>query len=122
MVPVTPLEELVARLREEAEMLRRRGLKREAKLEDSIVEEIESALRAHAQEELDLHEAAAESGYSRKRLRELVREGKIPDVRPDGSAGTIRIRRCDLPRKPGSDREQLSPVDRLETRLRESRR
>lgn len=102
-------------------MLRRRGLEREATLEDSIVDEVESALRAHAQQELDLQEAATESGYSKKRLRELVREGKIPDIRPEGSSGPIRVRRCDLPRKPGADREQLSPVDRLEARLRGSR-
>lgn len=101
-------------------MLRRRGLEREAILEDSIVDDIESALRAHVQEELDLAAAAAESGYSKKRLRELVREGKIPDVRPDGSSGRIRIRRCDLPRKPGREREQLSPVDRLHSRLKRS--
>lgn len=111
----------MSRLREEAEMLRRRGLEREATLEDSIVDEIECALRAYAQQELDLQEAAAESGHSKKCLRELVREGKIPDVRPEGSSGPVRIRRCDLPWKPGADLEQLSPVDRLEARLRGSR-
>lgn len=119
---MTPLEELVARLRKEADQLRRRGLEREAAFEDSIADDVERALRAHVQEELDLREAASESGYSRKRLRELVREGKIPDVRSDGSSGPIRIRRCDLPRKPAADRDQLSPVDRLEARLREARR
>lgn len=119
---MTSLEELIVRLREEADLLRRRGLEREAALEESIVDEIETALWAHAHEELDLHDAADESGYSRKRLRELVREGKIPDVRPEGSSGPIRVRRCDLPRKPSSDRDRLSPVDRLEARLRESHR
>lgn len=118
---MTQLEELVARLREEAELLRRRGLEREAKLEDSIADEVEIALRAYTREELDLRQAAAESGYSRKRLRELVRSGKLPDVRPQGSSGPIRIRRCDLPRKPAGDRDHATPVDRLEARVRSSR-
>lgn len=98
---ITPLEKLVERLRSEAELLRRRGLEREARLEESIAEEVEAAFRDWRQEELTVAEAAGESGYSKERLRELVRERKIPDPRPPDSQGEIRIRRCDLPRKPG---------------------
>lgn len=117
---VRALADLVKQLRGEVELLRRRGLEREARLEESIAEDVELALRDYAYEELPLREAAAESGYSVKRLRELVHEGKIPDGRPDGTQGEIRIRRCDLPRKPASHREP-SPVDLLELRVRGNR-
>lgn len=112
-----PLAELATSLREEAALLRRRGLEREARLEESIADDLEVALRAHLQEELTLREAAVESGYSVRRLREMVREGKIPDNRPDGGQGEIRVRRCDLPRKPAADREAISPVDSLAAKL-----
>ena len=48
------------------------------------------------QEILTLQEAAAESGYSKRRLREFVHEGSVPNV---GRKGAPRIRRGDLPRK-----------------------
>ena len=66
-------------------------------------------------EQLDTAQAARESGYSEARLRELVREGAIPDNRPPGSHGPILIRRSDLPRKPGAP--ALSPVDDLAERI-----
>lgn len=117
-MPRSPLDELADRLRDEAELFRRRGLDREADLEESLAEEVEEALRAHRREELTLKEAAAESGYSVKRLRELVRKGKIPDNRPDGSRGTIRVRRRDLPRKPAGDRDpEPSAVDSIAGRI-----
>lgn len=104
---MSPFEELVARLRREAELLRRRGLEREARLEESIAEDVEAALRDWRHEELTVAEAADESGYSPKTLRRMVREGRIPDSRPEGSKGKIRVRRRDLPRKPGAERNQV---------------
>ena len=77
--------------------------------------ELTAAWREWDAEELDISQAAAESGYSEARLRELAREGSIPDNRPPGSQGPIRIRRCDLPRKPGAP--ALSAVDHLAERI-----
>lgn len=103
-----PLEALTTRLREEATLLRRRGLEREARLEESIAEDVEAALREWRHEELTVAQAAEESGYSEKSIRRMVREGRIPDSRPDGSRETIWVRRRDIPRKPGAERNPVS--------------
>jgi hypothetical protein len=58
--------------------------------------ELEQALREAADAELTLGEAARESGYSDRRLRELIADGSIPQA---GRKGAPRIRRGDLPRK-----------------------
>lgn len=104
---MSPLAKLVERLRREADLLRRRGLEREARLEESIAEDVEAALREHRHEELTVAEASEESGYAPKTLRRMVRENRIPDARPEGSEGEIRVRRRDLPRKPGAEREPV---------------
>lgn len=70
------------------------------KLYEKVVRELEAALREHMNEELTVAEAAEESGYSEDSLREMVREGRIPDTRPPGSQGRIKIKRKFLPRKP----------------------
>lgn len=119
---VSGLEAKADEWREEAHLLRRRGQKALAHMAESYAEEIEVAIRRWVQEELTVADATKESGYSAERLRELVREGKIPDLRPEGSRGEIRIRRCDLPRKPAVGRETVSAVDRLHEKLSHSRR
>lgn len=111
------LEGLPSRWQDEADTLRSHGAEGQATTLERCATDLDVALRAFRQEELTLREAAAWSGYSRKRLREMVREGKLPDNRPEGSQGTIYVRRCDLPRKPAGDREAISPADRLYTRL-----
>ena len=68
---------------------------------DDAATELEAALAKWESELLSIRQAAVESGYSEDHLRALVRDGAIPDSRPNGSRGEIRIRRCDLPRKPG---------------------
>ena len=47
-------------------------------------------------EELTLADSAIASGYSKRRLSELIADGTIPNV---GRKGAPRIRRADLPRK-----------------------
>ena len=81
--------------------------------------ELEMAVREAADEALTLREAAAESGYSERRLRELLAEGEIPQA---GRKGAPRIRRADLPRKrksglsggggydPDADAEELAEL------------
>jgi len=58
--------------------------------------ELAEALRVGADEIVTLGSAAAESGYSERRLRELVVEGKLANV---GRKHAPRFRRGDLPRK-----------------------
>jgi hypothetical protein len=64
--------------------------------------ELEATLAAAADEPLTYAEAREESGYSERRLREMVAEGLIPNA---GRKGAPRIRRCDLPRRAGAGRE-----------------
>ena len=85
------------------------------------VQQIESALRSEAGEILTLAEAATRSGYSEEHLARLVRQKQIPDIRPSGYLGRIRIRVADLPLKParqhipGAD-DTHSPAASVEAR------
>jgi hypothetical protein len=88
--------DLPAAWRERAAEMRRYGAEPQAVTLDAVAAELEAALRAEADEELTLAEAAAESGYSSERLRRKVADGEIPNA---GRKGAPRIRRGDLPRK-----------------------
>jgi hypothetical protein len=65
---------------------------------ERAADELDEALREAADESLTIGEAAAESGYSERRLRELIAAGQIPQA---GRRHAPRIRRGDLPRRPG---------------------
>ena len=60
--------------------------------------ELDETVREALDERLTLEQAANESGYSKRRLRELLAEGAVPNA---GRKGAPRIRRAELPRKPG---------------------
>lgn len=84
---MTGIDYLVGEWRREAERIRSRyGAEDLAKLCETHAVELEAAITAAEEEELDLTAAAAESGYSVSQLRRLF------------PAGTVRRR--DLPRKP----------------------
>jgi len=89
---------------------------------------VEQALRDESDQLLTLAQAAELSGYHPDSLARMVRDGQIPDLRPPNSKGTIRIRRGDLPIKPGRpehtspDRFRRAPRGRLEERCRSLRR
>ncbi len=91
-------ESLVSQWRVVAETLRRRGATAQAVVLESCAEELEAALWEHEQATLTLKEAAEESGYSVQHLRRLVTQGLLTDV---AESSQIRVRRGDLPRKPG---------------------
>ena len=113
---LSPLRDLPGRWREEADRYAADGAIVPAdRLLRRVAAELTAAWQDWQTEQLDTARAARESGYSEVRLRELVREGAIPDNRPPGSCGSILIRRCDLPRKPGAP--ALSPVDDLAERI-----
>jgi len=90
-----------AKLRERAVFLRGHGAAEAAATCEQMADEFDRDFRAWWLTELTIGQATAESGYSADRLRDLVREGRLPDLRPPGTSGEIRIRRADLPRRPG---------------------
>ena|SRR5437879_574908 len=92
--------EFASMLRAREALLRAHGATEAASTCAQIVAELERAFGDWWLAELTVSEASRESGYSPDRLRELVREGRLPDQRSPGSLGEIRIRRADLPRRP----------------------
>src|SRR5439155_25183150 len=105
-----------AELRTRAALLRDHGAAEAAVTCEKIAGELERAFREWWLAELTVGEASLESGYSSDRLRELVREGRLPDQRPPGSSGEIRIRRADLPRRPRTA-APTPAVDALATQI-----
>ena len=104
--------DLARKWREEALVLDERYLdSRAAELFRLHAVELEEAVRDAQEENLTLQEAAATSGYSIDHLRHLVGDGKIPNV---GRRGSPRVRRGDLPMKPGP-RERTTGTDAEET-------
>ncbi len=101
----------VARLGDHAGLLLRYGAAEAAATCAAVADELERAFAVWWNEELGVAEAAGESGYSEDRLRQLVRQGRIPDQRAPGSQGEIRVRRSDLPRRPPS--RVRDPADAL---------
>ena len=88
---------LVESWREEAALFRRRGQDAMAALAESYAEDLEAWWDEYWSEELDLQQAATESGYSVNTLGRMVRERRIGNA---GRKNAPRIKRSDLPRKP----------------------
>ncbi len=88
---------LVESWREEAALFRRRGQDALAALAESYAEDLEAWWDEYWCEELDLQQAATESGYPVNTLGRMVREGRIENA---GRKNAPRIKRSDLPRKP----------------------
>ena len=78
---------------------------------------IEEALRDESDHLLTLAQAAELSGYHPDSLARMVRDGQIPDLRPANSKGPIRIRRGDLPIKPGQHHTPSADARELASRL-----
>jgi len=78
---------------------------------------VEQALRDESDELLTLPQASKLSGYHPDSLARMVRDGQIPDLRPQNSKGMIRIRRADLPIKPGRPHTPDADVRELASRL-----
>lgn len=114
------LERLATEWRNRAEKRGEEGALLDAEaVYSKVALELETALRQWRNEALTVAEAAAESGYSEETLRELVRDGPIPDSRPPASQGRITIKRKHLPRKPPeAESRDLEAVESLEEDLR----
>jgi hypothetical protein len=93
---MTPAD-LAAAWRDRAVELRRYGAEPQAVTLEAAAAELDAALREAAGEALTLSEAAQESGYATRTLRQMVAEGKLPNA---GRKNAPRIRRGDLPRRP----------------------
>jgi hypothetical protein len=89
---------LVVVWREEAAVLRRRGATEQAEVLESCADELERAVKLYETEELSLPEASRETGYTYAALQRMMSEGRLPNA---GEPGKPRVRRADLPRKPG---------------------
>lgn len=98
------LRDLAERWRDEAETLRRRGAPGPADALESAADDLEEGLREWWLEPLTVAEAAEEGGYSADHLYAILADGRIPNA---GRTGAPRIRRCDLPRKPGGGPELI---------------
>ncbi len=59
---------------------------------------LERALHLSGQELVNLRQASAIGGYSVEHLSRMVKAGTIPNA---GRSGAPRVRRCDVPHKPG---------------------
>jgi len=97
------LESLAQTWLEEAETLERYRDERGAELCRLHARELQEAMRNGLDEVYTLSKAAELSGYSEDHLRHLVADGTIPNA---GRKGAPRIRRADLPVKPGQTRPE----------------
>lgn len=95
---MTP-RQLAESWRADAETLAKHGADSLARICRTHADELDASLRTAANETLDLAAAARESGYSRDRLRHMIAAGDLPNA---GRRGAPRIRRGDLPTKPGA--------------------
>lgn len=101
-----PVEALPGRWRDEAELLRECGADGQADTLERCAGELETGIAAQRLDAVTLEEASAIGGYSYSHLQHLVADGDIPNV---GRPGAPRIRRCDVPRKPGHGSERPGP-------------
>jgi len=93
------LLDLPAGWRDEAHRLRDRYARPDlAALCEAHAVELEAALQAEEEELLPPTESSAESGYSKRRLRDFVVDGKLEN---HGKKGAPLYKRGDLPRRRG---------------------
>lgn len=104
---MNPLLELAERWEREASLLDAYGSTAGAAAARKHAAELLEAVHAIKEEVVTLTEAATASGYSKRRLRELVAEGKLENA---GDRGRPRFRRGDLPTKPGRGADGFDPA------------
>lgn len=96
------------RWRGDAALLRKYGHADTATLTEVCAAQIEAVVREADDDLLTLRAAARESGFSPDHLGRLLRQGRIPNA---GRRGSPRIRRGDLPKKPGAlPRSEVDPI------------
>jgi hypothetical protein len=110
---MTWTDELVARWRSTADAVAKYHGEVVARPLRECAADLEAAAREQEDSLLTPLEAERESGYSRRRLRELEAAGQLVNR---GRKGSPRYRRSELPRKPQPDID--AAVDRLMARRR----
>lgn len=112
------LRQCLADIRAKAKELRDAfGVEAPARALEWAATKVETALLSEADRVVYLPEAARISGYCEGHLARLVRKGDIPDMRPPGSHGRIKVRVADLPTKPGRKHTPPADVHDLASRL-----
>ena len=112
------LRQCLADIRAKAKEFRESfGVEAAARALEWAATKVETALTAEADRVVYLPEAARISGYCEGHLARLVRKGQIPDMRPPGSHGRIKVRVGDLPTKPGRKHTPPADVHDLASRL-----
>lgn len=81
--------------RAKAEEFRRFGNEPQAKVCEVLADELDAKRKAFLDEEITIAEAAELSGYHESAIRKMRDDGRIPET----SKG--RVRRGDVPKKPG---------------------
>lgn len=117
-----PLEKLADRWRREADVLRSYGAERLAAACEEHADQVEAASAARRLDAVTIQEAHEIGGYSYSHLQHLLADGTIENV---GTKGDPRMRRSDVPIKPGHSRRgasSRSKAEIVEERVRESRR
>lgn len=104
-VDVMDIQPVIERLREKAQDMRPITPEGANALE-LAAEIVEEYALEWGSKELTLKEAAAESGYSTDQLRRHIAQGRIQNA---GQTGAPRIRRRNLPKKPGPRQPQPDP-------------
>jgi len=95
--------------RRRAEVLREYGDARGALICELHADELESEWREYQLEPLTVQQASELSGYSASHLYHAVQDGSLPNA---GQKSRPRIRRCDVPRRPGKRSPDLMPSER----------
>jgi hypothetical protein len=112
------VQQAVADIRAKAKELRDSfGAEAPARALEWAATKVETAVLSEADRIVYLPEAARISGYCEGHLARLVRRGQIPDMRPSGSHGRIKVRVADLPTKAGHKHTPPADVHDLASRL-----
>jgi hypothetical protein len=94
---------------QETGTLRENGAEQAAVARTALLQKLIGAARAWLDAELDLHEAAQETGRCEETIRRAVRAGTIPDRRTN-RRGRHRIRRGDLQNVATPERPAYDPT------------
>lgn len=95
------------RWRKLAKQQRELGAEAQACTLDWCADRLQVSVQRWLDERLSPTDAARESGYSPDHIRRLIRQGKVANAGDDASP---KIRRQDLPRKPGHGDPPSRPV------------
>ena len=102
------LAAFIAEAQRETDTLRENGVEQAAAARTALLRKLIAAARAWLDAEIDIHEAAREEGVCEETIRRAVRNGRIPDRRPNPK-GRHRVRRGDLERIADSPARPYDP-------------